>query len=306
MEKGVTIRKIFHDYLNRPAGSRPSQRLPSVWTDLRSLYSEKPVIVWFGHSSYLLHCRGINILVDPIFSAYASPVPWTVKAFPGANIYSAADMPPIDILLITHNHYDHLDKRTLSQLIPKTKVCYAPLGAGRDIPVNHRYNIPITEMDWWETVEPMDQLQLTATPARHFSGRGFKRGGSLWTSYVLHLYGYTIYIGGDSGYDTHFRQIGDKYGPFDIAILECGQYNESWPYIHMFPEQTFQAGKDLRAKALMPVHWGKFTLANHAWTEPVERLVKAAGGSDLPLVTPRIGEPVIIGEQYPNQSWWHF
>lgn len=306
MEKGVTVPKIFYDYLNRPAGSRPVQPLPSVRTDLHSLYSEKPVIVWFGHSSYLVHCRGINILVDPVFSGHASPIPWMVRAFPGSNVYSVADMPDIDILLITHNHYDHLDKRTLSQLLPKIKVCYAPLGAGRDIPFSHRYDVPITEMDWWESIEPLDQLRLTATPARHFSGRGLKRGGSLWTSYVLNIYGYTIFTGGDSGYDVHFKEIGEKYGPFDIALLECGQYNKAWPYIHMFPEQTLQAGKDLQAKALMPVHWAKFTLANHPWREPIERLVQAGRGSGMPLVTPRIGEPVVIGEHYPDHPWWNF
>jgi L-ascorbate metabolism protein UlaG (beta-lactamase superfamily) len=303
MEKGMSLRKIFYDYFNRPASTQPSAPLPSVRTDLRSLYSEKPVIVWFGHSSYLLHCKGINILVDPVFNGHASPLPWMVKAFPGANVYSAADMPHIDILLITHNHYDHLDKHTLRQLLPNVGSCYAPLGVGRDIPCS-RNDMPITEMDWWETQQPAEQVQLTATPARHFSGRGFKRGGSLWASYVLHLYGYTIYIGGDSGYDTHFSKIGEQYGPFDIAMLECGQYNPGWPYIHMFPEQALQAGKDLRAKAIMPVHWAKFTLANHPWTEPVERLEKAAEGSGIQLATPRIGEPVIIGEPYPQQPWW--
>jgi L-ascorbate metabolism protein UlaG (beta-lactamase superfamily) len=147
-------------------------------------------------------------------------------------------------------------------------------------------------------------MTLTAAPARHFSGRGIKRGGSLWASFILNIYGFTIYIGGDSGYDSHFKTIGDKYGPFDIAILECGQYNESWPYIHMFPEETVQASIDLKAKALLPVHWGKFTLAYHPWNEPVQRITKAAEG--VIVTTPRIGEPVVINKHYPNEVWWDF
>jgi L-ascorbate metabolism protein UlaG (beta-lactamase superfamily) len=304
MVKGVTLRKIFRDFFNRPAASYPSHPLPSVRTDLQAPVGDKPVIVWFGHSSYLIRCKGVNILVDPVFSGHASPFPGLVRSFAGANVYSAADMPDIDILLITHNHYDHLNKKTISRLREKVRTCYAPLGAGRDIVRCGARNIPITEMDWWETVDIAPEIQLTATPARHFSGRGFRRAGSLWTSYVLHLYGYTIFIGGDSGYDTHFKSIGEKYGPFDIALLECGQYNLDWPYIHMFPEETLQAGRDLRAKAVMPVHWGKFTLANHTWTEPIERLEKAAAGSGIPIVTPVIGAPVTLGGPYPDQHWW--
>ncbi len=304
MEQGMNIGKILRDHLNRPASSRPHQPLPSRRTDLRALSGDQPQIVWFGHSSYLIHCRGLNLLVDPVFSGHASPIPGLVKAFPGSNVYSAADMPDIDILLITHNHYDHLDKKTVSQLAPKVRSCYAPLGVGRDIMRCTAHDLSITEMDWWETAEAAPGIQLTATPARHFSGRGFRRGGSLWSSYVLHLYGHTIFIGGDSGYDTHFKRIGEKYGPFDLALLECGQYNTAWPYIHMFPEQTLQAGKDLGAKAIMPVHWGKFTLANHAWTEPVGRLEKAAEGSGIPVVTPMIGAIVDFGAPYPQERWW--
>lgn len=304
MIKGMSFRKIMYDFFNRPAESAPARPLPSVRTDLQALNGEKPVIIWFGHSSYLIHYKGLHILVDPVFSGHASPFPGMVKAFPGANTYGAGDMPHIDFLLITHNHYDHLDKKTLSRLGPKIGACYAPLGVGRDIDGKMLHELPITEMDWWETAELLPGVQLTATPARHFSGRWFRRGGSLWASYVLHLYDYTIYIGGDSGYDAHFRKIGEEYGPFDIAMLECGQYNTAWPYIHMFPEQTLQAGQDLGAKAIMPVHWGKFALANHAWTEPVERLEKAAAGSGMTIVTPRIGEPVVIGEHYPGDRWW--
>jgi L-ascorbate metabolism protein UlaG (beta-lactamase superfamily) len=300
--EGIPFRKLLWDYFNKPKTVVPSQPLPSVRTDLKALSSDKPVIVWFGHSSYLIHCKGVNILVDPVFSGHASPVKGMMKAYPGSNVYHVEDMPEIDYLILTHNHYDHLDKKTIAKLKTKTKAVYVPLGVGQS--VTGFTNLLITEMDWWETEKVTPFMTLTAAPARHFSGRGLKRGGSLWASFVLNIYGYTLYIGGDSGYDTHFKTIGDKYGPFDIAILECGQYNESWPYIHMFPEQTVQAGIDLKAKAILPVHWGKFTLAYHPWNEPVERITKAAAG--LIITTPRIGEPVIIDQHYPHETWWNF
>jgi L-ascorbate metabolism protein UlaG (beta-lactamase superfamily) len=154
-------------------------------------------------------------------------------------------------------------------------------------------------------------VTLMAAPARHFSGRGFKRGGTLWSSFVLKGRGHSLYLGGDSGYEQHFREIGERCGPFELAILECGQYGKNWPYIHMMPEQTVQAALDLRAAALMPVHWGKFTLALHSWNEPIRRLVAAANAAGvgaaekgLSLATPMIGQPVVIGGPYPDACWW--
>jgi L-ascorbate metabolism protein UlaG (beta-lactamase superfamily) len=283
----------------------PFHRLPSVKTDLKSLYSEKPVIVWFGHSSYLIHSKGTNILVDPVFSGHASPMRGMIKAYPGANEYQAEDMPVIDLLIITHNHYDHLDTKTVAKLQHKIKAVYTPLGVGKSIAgcCNNK-QLHITEMDWWETENVTSNITLSATPARHFSGRGLKRAGSLWASFVLKMHDYNIYLGGDSGYDTHFKTIGEKYGPFDLAILECGQYGKDWPFIHMFPEETVQASLDLKAKVLLPVHWGKFTLANHAWNEPIQLLVRAAAAEGMAITTPQQGEPVIIGETWPNHPWW--
>jgi L-ascorbate metabolism protein UlaG (beta-lactamase superfamily) len=304
MAKTASVGRILHDYLNRPKTVAPVAPLPSVQTDLRALASETPVIVWFGHSSYLVHAGGKNILVDPVFSGYASPVPGLVKAFPGSNVYGTKDMPHIDWIVITHNHYDHLDKQSISRLGPQTGSFYTPIGVGKDVAA---FNIPedkIQEMDWWESAELSPAITLTATPARHFSGRGLKRAGSLWASFVLNVHGVKIFLGGDSGYDSHFKTIGDRYGPFDIAMLECGQYNELWPNIHMMPEETVQAAMDLRAAVLMPVHWGKFTLANHAWNEPVERAVAAAAALGWRITVPKIGEPVRLGEELPLAPWW--
>ncbi|PSL47878.1 L-ascorbate metabolism protein UlaG (beta-lactamase superfamily) [Chitinophaga niastensis] len=300
----VTYYQMLKETFQRPADVKPLAPLSPVKTDLRALHSEKPVIVWFGHSSYLIHVKGVNILVDPVFSGSASPMSFMIKAFPGADGYTPADMPEIDMMIITHNHYDHLDKKTLAKLKPRTKNIYTALGVARDLESCMGKEEHITELDWWETQKISPDITLTATPARHFSGRGLKRGGSLWASFVLHIFGYNIYIGGDSGYDTHFKKIGEKFGPFDIVILECGQYNDNWPFIHMKPEETVQAAIDLQAKALLPVHWGKFALANHPWNEPPKRAVKSAAAQGLTITTPRIGEPVTVGEHYPQDHWW--
>lgn len=300
----VTYYQMLKETFQRPADVRPSKPLPSVKTDLKTLYSEKPVVIWFGHSSYLVHVNGFNILVDPVFSGSASPMSFMIKAFPGADAYTPADMPEIDLMIITHNHYDHLDKRTLSQLKPRTKMIYTALGVGRDLQSCLVRDNNIHELDWWESGEIAPGIALTSTPARHFSGRGLKRGGSLWSSFVLQIYGYQLFIGGDSGYDTHFEAIGDKYGPFDLVILECGQYNDNWPFIHMKPEETVQAAIDLKGKVLLPVHWAKFALANHPWNESAKRVTASATARDVKITTPKIGQPVVVDEFYPDEPWF--
>jgi L-ascorbate metabolism protein UlaG (beta-lactamase superfamily) len=162
----------------------------------------------------------------------------------------------------------------------------------------------IKELDWWETTDINADTKFTAAPARHFSGRGFKRNQTLWSSFVFETNGYRIYLGGDSGYDKHFAEIGNRFGPFDLAILEDGQYNIYWSNIHMMPEETAQAAVDLKAKVLFPVHWGKFALATHPWDESVQRVLKKAGELNMKVITPRIGEQVILDSIYPATHWW--
>ncbi|HEX5026092.1 MAG TPA: MBL fold metallo-hydrolase [Agriterribacter sp.] len=304
MAGNVSFFSVLQQSVTRPSSVRPSKRLPNQKTDLVNINPETPTITWFGHSSYLIQMSGTNILVDPVFSGHASPLSFLIKAFPGAEIYSEEDLPEIDMLILTHNHYDHFDAKTITRLKQKTRYYYTALGVGNDLEKLGIAEKQVTEFDWWESRSVSNDIKLTATPARHFSGRGLKRGGSLWTSFVLQLFGYTIFIGGDSGYDSHFKTIGEKFGVFDLAILECGQYNTSWPFIHMMPEQTVQASVDLSAKWLMPVHWAKFTLANHPWNEPVERAAKKAAELNVKLTTPMIGEPVVINGNYPVHRWW--
>lgn len=310
MLKGTSLFRMLREFRNRPAGAVPAGRMPSVETDLRTLPAEGVWVVWFGHSSYLLKVEGLTILVDPVFSGHAAPVSFMAKAFAGADRYGVAEMPEIDILLLTHDHYDHLDYVTVKRLAPRVQRICTSLGVGAHLEYWGVAAAKIIELDWWENWG-WNGWVLTAAPARHFSGRGLRRGGTLWSSFVLKGKGHSLYLGGDSGYSAHFSLIGQRCGPFELAILECGQYGRHWPYIHMMPEQTLEAAMDLRASALMPVHWGKFRLSLHPWDEPVRRLVAAVDNSPAPgsgqglkLATPMIGEAFKVGGRYPAGRWW--
>ena len=297
--------KVFWRFLNKPKTAIPSRPLPSFKTDLKNLPDTHPVLIWFGHSSYLIKIEGKHVLVDPVFSGYASPFKMkSARNFAGSNIYDVDDMPVIDVLLITHDHYDHCDYLTILKLAGKTKHIITSLGVGSHLEYWGVDMNKVTELDWHESVEPSEGIKFTSLPARHFSGRTFKRAKTLWASFVLKTKNHAIYIGADSGYDSYFKQVGEKYGPFDLAILEAGQYNEMWKSIHMMPEETVQACIDVKSKLLLAVHWGKFSLSLHPWDEPIERVIKKAAELKVDVATPMIGQPILIGEKYPSQKWW--
>ncbi|MBL7740658.1 MAG: MBL fold metallo-hydrolase [Chitinophagaceae bacterium] len=304
LREGVSYIKLTWRFLNKPKYTAPSFPLPSIRTDLKSVAKDKPVIIWFGHSSYLIFINGKTILVDPVLSGYASPFSFTGKSFRGSDVYDTGDLPEIDLLILTHDHYDHLDYQTVLKLKNRTKAICTSLGVGSHLQYWGFDKTMITGFDWWDSRHVFEDTILTAAPARHFSGRSFTRNKTLWSSFILQSGGYRIYIGSDSGYGSHFTDIGNKYGPFDIALLEAGQYNTDWPDIHMMPEQTVQASLDLKAKVLMPVHWGKFALALHPWDEPVKRVLAKAKELNVAVATPMIGEQVIISGNYPSSAWW--
>lgn len=304
MAEGFSYTKGVWQFMNKPKDTEPSKTLPSIKRDLTQVHTTAPVITWFGHSSYLIQVNGKTILVDPVLSGNASPFSFTTKAFAGANVYKVDDFPHIDVLLLTHDHYDHLDYDTVLKLKHKTTQVCTSLGVSSHLVAWGYDAATITELDWMDTKLLPGGLSLTAAPARHFSGRGFVRGKTFWSSFVLKTPGHTLYLGGDSGYDTHFATIGNLFGPFDIALLECGQYNTNWPLIHMMPEQTVQAAVDLQAKLLLPVHWSKFSLALHPWDEPIKRVTAQAHALNVNITTPMIGEAVTLGEAYPQGQWW--
>lgn len=302
--EGVSYWKMMKEFFKKHPETAPSYKLPFVKTDLKKINGDEPTLVWFGHSSYFIRIAGKNFLIDPVFSGNAAPVSFMVKAFPGSNEYTAEDMPPIDYLILTHDHYDHLDFKTIQTLKSKIGRVICSLGITAHLKHWGFAVHTITELDWWQTTQIENNIQITAAPARHFSGRGIKRAQTLWSSFILKTVDHNLYLGGDSGYDAHFKEIGDKHGPFDMAILECGQYNVMWPLIHMMPEETAQAAVDLKAKALLPVHWGKFMLAMHPWNEPIKRVSAAAAELGMPLRSPKIGEPLTIGGDFSGTTWW--
>ncbi len=301
-----SFKKALQGYFSRPKTVTPKRALPSMKVDLAAFSDEKPTIVWFGHSSYLIRSQGVTLLVDPVFSGYASPVTFFGRAFSGTNIYSISDLPPIDVLIITHDHYDHLDFYTIEQLKDTVQHIVAPLGVSSHLEYWGVDKNKIIELDWWMSREITDAVKITATPTRHFSGRGLVRDKTLWMSYVVHLHDFTLFLGGDSGYDAQFAEIGKKFGPFDIAMLDQGQYNKMWADIHMVPEQAVRAAQDLRARSVLPVHWARFALGYHPWNEPIRRFEAAALKTHLPFYTPLIGQPFVVGEHLERNPWWDF
>ena len=244
-------------------------------------------------STVLLQHRGINVLTDPILSQRASPLSFAGPRRHSPAALAATELPPIDVVVISHDHYDHLDVSTIRTLGDGPRY-FVPLGLKTWL-INRGINAErITELDWWEGAT-LDHLSFTATPARHFSGRGITDSKkTLWASWVLAGKNTNIYFSGDSGYGPHFAEIKEKFGPFDFAMMECGQYNEKWEAIHMMPEQTARAAVDVGAKVMMPIHWGAFVLALHSWTDPIERVTRKAGELKIPIATPKIGQPVIL------------
>lgn len=301
--------QLITKILNPSPNRRPKNNLPVDKMDSLEIVNHVPIITqltWFGHSAFLLELDGKKILLDPMFGATPSPHPWL-----GGKRYSRElpieieKLPFIDAVIFSHDHYDHLDYGSIQKLKDKVGQFYTPLGVG-----NHliEWGIPkenVHQLNWGDKIM-FEQIELVCTPARHFSGRGITdRNSTLWASWVIKGKNENIYFSGDGGYGPHFKEIGDTYGPFDIALLECGQYNKDWKAIHMMPEETAQAAVDLRSKLFMPIHWGAFTLAFHDWTDPAERVTKEAKKLNQPVTTPKIGEPVVVGgTAYPTDKWW--
>jgi len=306
LAEGASYTKVFIKFFfGKDKRLKPAQPLPSKKTDLKNLDPAENVIVWFGHSSYFIQADGKTMLVDPVFSGSASPIPITTKAFPGSDVYTVDDFPNIDYLFISHDHWDHLDYETVLKLKHKVGKVITGLGTAEHLEYWAYNPAIIAELNWNEAAVLSDGFTVHAVPGRHFSGRSFKRNRAVWTAFVLQTPSFKLFLGGDSGYDHHFKTIGQEHGPFDLAILECGQYNEYWKYIHMMPEEVVTAAQDLGAKRLMPVHHSKFALSIHAWDEPVIRVTTEADKQHMPVVTPMIGEKVNLNNT--NQvftKWW--
>ncbi len=298
--------KVIKEIAKR-TGNRttPTAEIPAIKTNLKEINSADNIFVWFGHSSYLLQVNGNRFLIDPVLSGHASPVSFFGKAFKGTNIYTPDDIPNINYLLITHDHYDHLDYKTVTALRNKIDTVICPLGVGAHFEHWGFDKNKIIEKDWNETIPIANQSTLHTVTARHFSGRTLKRNQSLWTSYVLQTPDFKIFMGCDGGYGSHFADIGKQFGPFDLAFLENGQYNKMWQHVHAFPEETIKIAQELHAKQVMPIHSGKFSISSHAWDEPLARFTKLSDSIHLRTLTPKIGEIVYYNNTTQNfTKWW--
>lgn len=248
-------------------------------------------LTWFGHSTVLLNIDGITILTDPVFSNNASPVPFSNKSFKYSFDDYLNNLPELDIVLISHDHYDHLDFTTIKYLNSKTKRFYVPLGVEAHLIKWGIDKNKITVADWGDCFSDKSGIKFTATTARHFSGRGIiNRNKTLWCSWVIESKTKKIFFGGDSGYGIHFSEIGKKHGPFDLTMLECGQYHKNWANIHSMPEQTIQSHIDLKGTNLLTTHWGKFKLSLHSWDDPIKRAKAEAARKEVDLLDVQIGE----------------
>ena len=283
---------------------QPPGKIPTAKTNLKEIPANLDCAVWMGHSTIFLQLAGKKILLDPVFSSYASPVFFINKAFEGSNIYTAEDFPEIDILAITHDHWDHLDYPSVMALKPKIKKIICPLGVGEYF---EQWNFDlknIFEEDWDSEVDFGD-LKIFILPSQHFSGRFLKQNPTEWCSYAFVTQNKKIFCSGDGGYSEHFKSIGEKFGEFDFAFLENGQYNLAWHAIHCLPEETAQAGVDVRAKKIVPIHAGKFALARHAWNDPYKDLQKFSREKNYQLLTPRIGELIDFTQEQKFSEWFN-
>lgn len=294
------------DFLFGQNHGTPTMDLPNEPVDL--FHFKNPVkgqlnVTWLGHSSLMINVDGYRILTDPVFEKRVSVFGPT--RFNGDAPLDIQHVPSIHAVIISHDHYDHLNKFSIRHLNEKTEKFIVPLAVGALIA---EWGVPqnkIVELDWWEEYRFDEQLMVAATPAQHFSGRGLcDRNKTLWASWVIKTPCHSLFFSGDSGYFDGFMEIGEKYGPFDMTFIECGAYNKSWSGVHMFPEQTVQAHLDLNGRILHPIHWGTFNLALHPWYEPMERLTAAALKNNIETATPIVGETILYGKSAPSAEWW--
>jgi len=300
-----TVRIMWDFAFNKPADTAPSQALEvRALTRTELLDAPDSTLFRLGHSTILLKLNGEFWLTDPVFSKRASPVQWAGPARFHAPPISIEELPPVKGVILSHNHYDHLDYDAVLALAGKTEYFIAPLGVGDTLV---KWGVPaekVRQLSWWQSTAA-GSVRLTATPAQHFSGRGLFDGDkTLWASWVIESGTQRIFFSGDTGYFKGFKEIGDKFGPFDMTLMETGAYDPKWPDIHMQPHETMQAHIDLRGKVMLPIHNGTFDLAMHSWQDPFERITQLAAERQQALATPAIGEPLSIAEPAAATPWW--
>lgn len=303
----ATLPTIMYKQFTNRADRTPSKPLAVQAFDYQTFSKDdgKASFIWYGHSAIFMRIHEKNILVDPMLGPDTSPIaPMATKRFSENTLSLIDNFPDIDLILITHDHYDHLDLASILKLKDKTKKFYVALGVKRHLV---SWGIPaenVIEFDWWDQQNIYD-IQITFTPTRHFAGRGLTdRAKSFWGGWALRTSNENIWVSGDGGYGPHFREIGERLGPFDFAFMECGQYSDYWRQIHLFPEESVQAAIDAQVQKAMPIHWAGFSLSfQHTWYEPADIFVKTANEKDLTYLLPQIGQ-VFSKENDWTKNWW--
>lgn len=302
---GGTLKLLWEFLFDRPAGTTPPQAPPVRAVSARELTTAPDHSLYrLGHSTLLIKLRGGWWLTDPVFSRRASPVQWMGPKRFHAPPIALKDLPPIRGVVLSHDHYDHLDRATIKHLATRADVFLTPLGVGDRLIA---WGVPrerVHQLDWWEQID-IDGVRFVATPAQHFSGRGLRDANrTLWASWVILDADLRVFFSGDTGYFDGFKRIGERYGPFDVTFIETGAYDAKWPFVHMQPEQTVQAHQDLRGRWLLPIHNGTFDLALHQWDEPFERVSTLAAERAIPLATPGMGERMDLDAPQSFSPWW--
>jgi len=298
---------ILKEYINNKAENTPKKTIGPFKTDT-SVYKSPPAsglrITWIGHSSLLIEIDGKRILTDPVWGERASFLSWLGPKRFFEPPLALSELPPLDLVIISHDHYDHLDKQTMKFFAGRDIPFICSLGVGAHLEKWGILPNYITEVDWGDSVMTGTDCVVTATPSRHFSGRGVSgRNETLWSSFVIRGPVHNIFFGADSGWFDGFKEIGDTYGPFDLTMLEIGAYGTYWPDIHMGPDHASNAHLALKGKLMMPIHWGTFNLAPHAWYEPIERLLTYAKEKNIKLFAPQPGEPTEPSGEFVS-GWW--
>lgn len=292
------------EYMVSDPKRAPTTVLPTIEYQSIELNEGEISITWFGHSTILIETTNVTIITDPLFGEdNTDPLFFGPSPFPYEHTYSLSELPKIDYVFISHDHYDHLDMDTIKELSDST--FFVPLGVKSHL---LRWGIndeQVSELDWYEEANITDQFQVALTPSQHFSGRGLMNMDStLWGSWVFELEDSILYFSGDTGYMEEFKTIGERYGPFDIAFLESGQYDIAWKDVHMFPDEVVQAAIDLKAVSVLPIHNSKFQLALHPWEEPLELVTSIGSSKNISVTTPMIGETFLLNQPLPDDEWW--